>query len=306
MNYKTRYFNTIERIEAHGYIKKISKDTQKLKAEYDYWYALPENLQHYFVQPFNFNMNGDTAHYYMEELYVKNAGDLLVSGELSDLSFDRLFKKIKEYRATLPGLAASEDAVDQNAKSLVLDKTRTRLEELKNTPWNNSNYALKLAQSGITLDGLYEKLTRKFLNSYVNRQTKRIILSHGDLTLSNILWEDKIQLMKLVDPKGKDYLYMDEYYDLAKLSQSINGNYDDIVYENYSFDIDSATLEIARKQNDYQQQTFKEYLKNEGIDVNLVRIYEASLFLSMLPFHLDDQQRMAAFLVNCNKILENI
>jgi hypothetical protein len=112
--------------------------------------------------------------------------------------------------------------------------------------------------------------------------------------------------MKLVDPKGKDYLYMDEYYDLAKLSQSINGNYDDIVYENYSFDIDSATLEIARKQNDHQQQTFKEYLKNEGIDVNLVRIYEASLFLSMLPFHLDDQQRMAAFLVNCNKILENI
>lgn len=306
MNYKSRYFNVIERIEFFGYLRKISKDITKLKAEYNYWYELPENIQHFFVQPFGFHLDGEVAYYYMEELLVKNAGELLVSGELSDASFDRLFKKIQDFRKVLPDEPVLESQVDANAKLLVLQKTKERIEELKKTAWYESNYALKLEEKKITLDGLYDELEEKFYQHYVNRTIKRIILSHGDLTLSNILWEDSIQLMKLIDPKGQDFMYMDEYYDLAKLSQSINGNYDDIVSGNYFFDINSATLSIHRQPNEHQKLVFKHYLAQQNVDFKLLRVYEASLFLSMLPFHIEDQQRIAAFLVNCKKILKSL
>ncbi len=306
MTYKSRYFNKIESLEFFGYVRKLSKDITKLKAEYDYWYALPENIQHYFVQPFGFRLDGEVAYYYMEELHVKNAADLLISGELSDASFERLFKKIEDYRKVLPEEPSLDSQVDENAKFLVLEKTKERIEELKTSSWYKSSYALKLEEKKITLDSLYKELEEKFTNHYPNRLVKRIILSHGDLTLSNILWEDSIKLMKLVDPKGANYMYMDEYYDLAKLSQSVFGNYDDIVSGKYFFDADSAILSIHRPESSHQKNVFKHYLAQQNIDFKLLRVYEASLFLSMLPFHLDDQQRIAAFLVNCKKILKNL
>jgi hypothetical protein len=101
-------------------------------------------------------------------------------------------------------------------------------------------------------------------------------------------------------------MYMDEYYDLAKLSQSINGRYEDIIHGDYSLDINSGHLSFPKEQDVEKQKIFNDYVKAEGVDLDLLRVYEASLFLSMLPMHLDDPQRIAAFLVNCKSILTNL
>ena len=65
------------------------------------------------------------------------------------------------------------------------------------------------------------------------KQTFNKIISHGDLCMSNILWSDEMNIIKFIDPKGSEYMMLDEYYDIAKLSHSIVGNYDQIIYENY-------------------------------------------------------------------------
>jgi len=49
-------------------------------------------------------------------------------------------------------------------------------------------------------------------------------LAHGDLHLENILFDAKSPDAKLVDPRG--YEFCDIYYDLGKLSHSVNGKYD--------------------------------------------------------------------------------
>jgi thiamine kinase-like enzyme len=304
LQFRTRYFNTVEEIPFFGYLRKVSKDNVKLKAEFDFWYELPDDIKHFFVQPFNFHLDGEVSYYYMEHYRVKNAADQILEGELSDAGFERLLNKIKDYRKVLPQEPVLDTQVDDNARYLVLEKTKDRIKELNDSSWKKSSYAMELESKGITPESLYEELVSKFESSYVRRVTKRIILSHGDLVMSNILYEDSIGLMKLVDPKGLDFMYMDEYYDLAKLSQCIMGNYDDIVCGHYEINIGLEKVMIERPENAFRRSLFKNYLLSQSVDFKLLRVYEASLFLSMLPYHIDDHKRIAAFLLNCKKILK--
>lgn len=51
---------------------------------------------------------------------------------------------------------------------------------------------------------------------------------------------------------------------------------------------------------------FKGKLEQFGIDFKLVRMYEASLFLSMLPLHMDRPKKVFAFVLNAIAILESL
>lgn len=302
--FKTRYFNTIEAVEHLGLVRKISKDNAKLLSEHDYWYELPDDIKHYFVQPFSFILDGEVSYYYMEHYKMPNVAEQMLSGELSNSAFDRLIQKLHKFRQVLPDSPALDSQVDENARYLVLEKTKERIDELKGSSWDKSNYAITLAEKDITPEKLYEQLVEKFETHYANRTMKRIYLSHGDLVLSNILYDDRLEIMKFVDPKGKDFMYLDEYYDFAKMSQSILGNYEDIVYGNYELNVETEKLIINRSDDPHMRTAFKRFFMKYDIDYKLLRVYEASLFLSMMPLHLDDHKRMAAFLLCCKRILK--
>ena len=47
-------------------------------------------------------------------------------------------------------------------------------------------------------------------------------------------------------------------------------------------------------------------LEENGFDYLTVRIYEASLFLSMLPLHIDNPHKVFGFILNVKNILEEI
>ena len=51
---------------------------------------------------------------------------------------------------------------------------------------------------------------------------------------------------------------------------------------------------------------FKEYLEQHGFAYELVRLYEASLFLSMLPLHIDNPHKVFGFLLNGIAILREV
>ena len=48
------------------------------------------------------------------------------------------------------------------------------------------------------------------------------------------------------------------------------------------------------------------WAKENGFDYVTVRLYEASLFLSMLPLHMDNVQKTFGFLLNGIKILKEV
>ena len=103
-------------------------------------------------------------------------------------------------------------------------------------------------------------------------------------------------------------LWTNPYYDIAKLSHSVCGRYD--FFNNSLFEIRinnefEYELNIDFDNKKYIE-IFKKKLEENGYDYLTVRIYEASLFLSMLPLHMDYPHKVFGFILNVINILEEI
>ena len=126
-----------------------------------------------------------------------------------------------------------------------------------------------------------------------------------------MLYSKEINLLRLIDPKGaleeKD-LWTNPYYDIAKLSHSVCGNYDFFNTDLYDINITkNMNLELkVHFNNEKYKEIFKKYLEENGYDYELVRLYESSLFLSMLPLHIDNPHKVLGFILNAINILEEL
>ncbi len=278
-HYSSRYFNDV--IAVDNIVIKSSDDLEKIKSEYDYYYYLPDSIKRYFVQPFNFQYVDGLASYKMERIGTQNAGEIMVNGEMSLASFKRMMSRIQEFKSESKVLEYDYESVYLESKYLVLDKTFNRIK------------GFKMHDESMELFERICKAYDKFAKDRVSWERK---LSHGDLCLSNILWIDEINLIKFIDPRGakkEDDIYMDEYYDMAKLAHSVINGYDNIIFKK---NFDSKEMSEA---------LLKFFKKNE-ISMDLLSVYQASLFLSMAPLHVDSSNRVALFMNRCNKILKSI
>ena len=136
-------------------------------------------------------------------------------------------------------------------------------------------------------------------------------VSHGDLCFSNILYSPDAFLMRFVDPKGaesEEELYSDPLYDIAKLSHSISGQYDFMNSALFGIEVTDdlkLKLSIDGDITEYRRM-FEDKLKEKGIDVPTVRLFECSLFLSMLPLHMDRPKKVLGFILNAIAILDSL
>jgi hypothetical protein len=272
-NYTSRYFNNIKK--SNDLLIKSSTNIDKIKAEYNYYYYLPKNLQRYFIQPFDLFIDNGQASYKMECVNYKNLAQLFLSEYVKVTSFNKILKKIDGFKKNTyiedKGLALT------NAQYLVLEKTSSRIKDLDN------------------LKPLYLRIEKAFNYFIEKRTTWNTVLSHGDLCFSNIIWIKEIDMFKMIDPRGanvKDDIFMDEYYDLAKLHHSIFGNYESIIY---NVNIDYEHIKTS----------FLKYLNNKNICLELLKVYEAALFLSMVPLH-KDKKNIELFLLRCDNILKEV
>ena len=58
--------------------------------------------------------------------------------------------------------------------------------------------------------------------------------------------------------------------------------------------------------NEEYKEIFREKVEAHGYDYWTVRLYEASLFLSMLPLHIDYPHKVFGFLLNAINMLKEI
>lgn len=103
-------------------------------------------------------------------------------------------------------------------------------------------------------------------------------------------------------------MWTNPYYDIAKLSHSVCGRYD--FFNQALFDIRigssfSYDLEIPFDPARYVE-IFKKKVEENGYDYWSVRIYEVSLFLSMLPLHMDNPHKVLGFILNVRNLLKEI
>ena len=182
----------------------------------------------------------------------------------------------------------------------------------KHQKFNIFDNLIKSSTNYKTIDDIilkYKTLYNKFVleknHEYIS------VIGHGDLCFSNMLYDNETSTLKLIDTKGaleETQIWTNPYYDIAKLSHSICGKYDFFNSGMHEIKLNSdLKFElIVDFDNEKYIEIFKKYLEKSGYDYNMIRILEASLFLSMLPLHMDYPQKVFGFLLNAINILEEL
>ncbi len=108
----------------------------------------------------------------------------------------------------------------------------------------------------------------------------------------------------MIDPKAEKhktldiYGLVDNFYDLSKLNHSIEGLYDSVVNDLFrleAIDNKNITFEVYKpKEYELYNNYFREIISDKRIDYRILRLLTANLFLSMLPMHIDDNNRIVA------------
>ncbi|QFS96422.1 hypothetical protein FIV06_03255 [Labrenzia sp. THAF191b] len=301
-----RHFNSAR--SEDNVFHKQSTDIAKMRAEHGFFHAAPPELQRFLLPTFGFWEDGKKAGYQMEHLAIPDAALQWVHHSFTEGDFKVLLDQIFNYlNARTPG---KKDRA--RAETQILEKLDKRLAGFLETErGRQTNQILEKAGPRGGLPDMLEQ-ARPFIRKAVGT-TDQLVFSHGDPCFSNVLFDRRIGLMRLIDPRGAlsaDDAMMHPLYDVAKISHSILGCYDYVnnglfrVYLNKELrlELDWAIAPPA----DWAERHFCDRLEAEGFDIAHVRAVELSLFLSMLPLHTDHPDKLVGFALIAASILDQL
>ena len=302
-----RFFNSLTLDKTT--VTKTSQDKAKIKAEFNYYQLSPTIIKPYLVQPRNYYETESFASYTMDYIPLPDLGFRLTHSQINPDEFTEILSALYVFISKCPQKKLTKDASRKLTDNLYLEKVHSRINKLKHTPeYHQIARQLSIITPYSDIEEIvqrYDSLYQQITNTHQLPNTA--IVSHGDLCFSNIFYNPTSQELKLIDPKGalsEADLYLDPYYDIAKLSHSICGSYDFFNAGLYRLD-NNGKLTIKRN-NTFTMDIFKSFLHDHEYDYTLTRLYEASLFLSMLPLHIDNPHKVTAFIVNALNILQEI
>ena len=308
--FEARYFNQLIG-DAHTLVKK-SADKEKILKEYHFYRLIPELIKKWYVMPYDLKIEDEYASYTMERLNVPDMALQWIHNSVSVRDFSTFLDKIFSFISSRPVRMISKDKYLRKFNDLYFQKVLDRIKKLENTDLFQKLHTYIVNGTEYTLDKIiedYHKLYNKLVKEVKEYQE---VIGHGDLCFSNILYDKNTYMMKFIDAKGalkEEDLWIDPYYDLAKLSHSILGNYDFINNELFTVTLDhSLSLLFSLKSRSLNQhkELFIEKVKQTGFDIRLIRLCEASLFLSMLPLHIDNPRKVLGFILNAIQIIEEL
>lgn len=310
-NFDSRYFNSLQGTEYR--LRKSSTNKKKIKSEYQYYHLLPEHMQRWFVMPFDYKEDEQTASYAMERLHMTDIAIKWVHGSIKTEEFADLMDMYFYFFNERSKKEVSKAEYDKISKSLYVDKVEERINDLKELPeFKKIANLLENNEKLKSIDDIYTwyLALKEKVEKRVDYPTISAI-GHGDPCFANAMYNRSTRTLKFIDPKGalcEEDLWTNPYYDIAKLSHSVCGRYD--FFNNAMFDITiddkfDYLLTIPFDNTEYKE-IFRNKVEENGFDYWSVRLYEASLFLSMLPLHIDYPHKVFGFILNAVHILKEI
>lgn len=307
----TRHFNEVQ-IDSYYYTKR-SSDKRKMLAEYSFYGLVPERMRPWLIQPFEFQDEGERASYKMLRYYLADTALQWVHGAFEAETFAPFIERLLFFLAERPQQACSKDQSAALARDLFVTKVEARVATfLASVEGRRIN---QLAASGtpeleITHQlnrylALYKRLEKNFIFNYN-------VVGHGDPCFSNILYDQQRYLLKLIDPKGAvtaSELWTHPLYDLCKISHSALGDYDFInngLYKVGFADDNNLVLDLVQTNQAMLKPIFLKQVAEKGHDLRVMRLGEASLFLSMLPLHMDHPNKVIAFMLKARQLLDEV
>jgi len=317
-----RFFNTLK-IE-NNTISKTVELSKKGKEEAN-WFR---NTKTYLPQisPLLIQASKDQKTYKLEYLPMVSLSEIYTYGQIDINYWEQIFKSINNVLEDMHDCAnelkiknkinINDDIFKSFELEIFKKKTIERLILFSKSKSISYPFEVSLNNNKkISVDKIID-----FIFESVIKIKKKYIYSHGDFCLSNILYDSRLSIIKLVDPLGHkeennfNEMIKSQIYDLTKLAHSLLGFYDLInvgeisaekfsikenhisIFCNYTVDVYHEI--IYKKASSYKflkDCSLKEYLPGTVL-----------LFLSMLPLHSDDEKKQMTLLGNAIRIYESL
>lgn len=294
---QSRHFNTLTINPVLNTITKVSKRSDILQDELDWYLTIPEELKVLTPRIISHHLHEDqmqiVQEYYgyptLAELFVY--GDLPVDSWVSILRHVmRIHAEFRRYRGVLQPEAHWQ---------MYAAKTWSRLDALRShsTYWQTLLEQPSIEHNDTHL--LNIPALRPRIEAYIARlvDSAPIAIVHGDYCFSNILFDVNNQIIRLIDPRGsfgQKGIYGDPRYDVAKLRHSVHGLYDYItadMFEVYEQDGCFGSTVYASPLAAQICGTFDSMIEAAGYRLDEIRFIEGLLFISMPPLHSDNFRR---------------
>lgn len=262
---ETRSFNSL-RIDG-SMATKYSTDTQKLFYEYRWLKEFSDCLPGIVPYANNFDITNLGASYNIEYYPLPTLAELYVYGKHDSIIWDNIIDTLKN---TLNKLHTQRISRKKHKfySLKILEREKDLLEYLGKNQFEYHNEQKELADK---LD-LYDTI---------------LVPSHGDFCFSNILFDLRQQIPKILDPRGfmdRSMGYnpmMPSNYDYFKLAHSYVAGYD--------FVISDEVFEL-------NEELLANFARNFNIPIPMLRMGLSHLFYSMIPLHDDRPERQSKFL----------
>jgi len=289
-------------------VRKASKDGGKIAHEIDWFDNAPCELRPYLPQILCRNRNLNNSYYEIEYLPVIPLSELFVFTALSEKQWysigTLLGLLIKKLKNCAHGQVDDSDILteaSEHYKYLITTKVEQRLLDYDQKILDIDLYK-PLFLNGKKLPSISEIYSE--LSSIAVKRKQVSSQLHGDLCFSNILYDSRLGLLKLIDPRGNGlkHNFGNQVYDLAKLCHSIVGYYDFIVagYFDISSKGNHLTFNMHLSEKIITRSKLLELaIENEaGIKISEFYPEMILLFISMVPLHSDSRDRQLGFIAN--------
>lgn len=309
-----RYFNQIEIDTKRSILSKKSSNVEKFIGEISWYLELPTELKCYIPQVYEYSLNPENPGIKMEYYGYPSLADLFVCGGYDAGIWNHVLNSVflvldEMRRFTLPLKQAEFDGA---IHEMYVTKTLKRLSDARAFPFLADYMDRSLVINGVHSQPLntYLQNLPKLVTDIWSTRNPTLSVLHGDLCLSNILFDPKGRIVKLIDPRGqfgKYSIYGDPIYDLAKLIHSFEGLYELIITDNFFITVEDSEIHYTFNTTPAQldiQTLFKARLEfHYPTDAYAARFVEALLFLSMIPLHKDKPNRqLMMYLLGLEKI----
>ncbi len=306
-----RYFNEVQ-IDDYYYTKR-STDKRKILAEYSFYGLVPEKMRPWLIQPFGYKDEEERASYKMMRYYLADAALQWVHGAFEVDTFSPFVERLLFFLDERPRRACSKEESAAQARAIFVVKPEERVKQfLAVSEGQRINQLVVAATPALDVSRQLERyleLYQRYESGFVFDHT---VVGHGDPCFSNVLYDQQRQLLKLIDPKGavtENELWTHPLYDLCKVSHSALGDYDFINTGLYSVGFSNNNdllLQVNYGNHGSLKSVFLQRVQAINHDAQIMRLGEASLFLSMLPLHIDYPNKIIAFLLKAQQILDEV
>ena len=260
---------------------------------------MPIEVARFYPEVHSFVETKDFSSYLVRKIPATDASHFILDSKNHDLSIKNLLIKLNEYFLMLPKQQVSRDQFHQALTREISQKNLDRLDLINALPLAQELNQICQHYGFNNLREYVIKLNHSIEATQKLERIGSLYFSHGDLCFSNILLHE--EHIFLIDPKGAEAPernFRPIHYELAKISQCLYGHYDLINHERFTMGYNHQLLIENVHSLPLSKTYFESLINMMGTNLALIRLIEASLFISLLPFHQESEKKLRGFLIN--------